>query len=287
MLAVLDPNLFHPERPVSGAVLDEVVYLLRQTGAVIPNKKFYWNRIAKDFLEPLSRNTKDHAYRARLDALRHHVHAVPLPEPPRRVVVWSFRTMFGNTLGTPWVDIMHKVVTGCVLTERPTILFTRLHEGNSRQHRHGDVCCIEKTCWNLRVQPEGAPATRIPCVCSRRNHHVPWTCRYDDNLPADTDGGSFPFRPHPEWQKSSVPVFRTHSARPAWLDAQGQAWAKPSTGGGYHWDVYLTRANEEEYGLGQLNITAWAAPRKEGQAGEIHHVPTGKDSKLRKRTGWG
>jgi hypothetical protein len=48
----------------------------------------------------------------------------------------------------------------------------------------------------------------------------------------------------------------------------------------------IARARAEEYGLGQLNITRWGAPAREGPAGALRHVPTDKQGRLAKKTGW-
>lgn len=189
----------------------------------------------------------DRAYRAHLFTLRRWTRDVQLPEPPRRVTVWHFRAFFQD-LGPDWLSIMLRLVTGCVLSGEPTVLVTCLRDGRTAvHHQHGHVLCIEKTCWNLRLRAEGQALSRVPAVAS---------------------------------------VFRTHEARPAWLDARGNAWAKPSTGGGYHWDVYLSPELDDEYGLGQLNIVAWGGPPAEGLPGSLHHVPGHKQGRLKKKTGW-
>jgi hypothetical protein len=193
-----------------------------------------------------------------------------------------------NQLGERWRDVMQKLLAGCILTEEPTVLITRLVEGrNINVHRHGKVILEEKTCWNLRIQPTGHATVRIPCVHSSRNHEVSWTCRYDVRLPAIQDGASFPFCPLADWENSSVTVIRVHQSRPAWVDSHGNCWARPSTGGGHHWDVYLEgRGMLEEYGIDQLNIVQWGAPATEGAPGGIHHVPKDKLGRLKTRVGW-
>jgi hypothetical protein len=195
--------------------------------------------------------------------------------------------MFG-LLDERWVNIMARLVAGAVLSREETVLLTHLRQNrNLTVHQGPGKCTVaEKTCWDLRVQPAGGDMTRVPVACRERNLDVPWTCRLDDRLPADTDGARFPFCPPADWQKSSVAVVTTHESRPTWRDHQGNHWARPATGEGHHWDVYLTRSLEEEYGLGQLNIVQWGAPSKEGAAGALHHVPGDKKSRLEKDTGW-
>lgn len=287
MLAILDPHLFHPEHPVDSDALERIVHLLRRAGCGIPSVDWYWHELNEQFISPLHRRKMaDRPYRDHLFTLRRWTREVQLPEPPRCVSVWHFRAFFQD-LGPEWLSIMLRLVTGCVLSGEPTVLVTCLRDGrNAVHHQHGHVLCVEKTCWNLRLRPEGHGLSRVPAVASLRNVAVPWTCRYDDHLPAAEDGAAFPFCPDPAWQKTSTEVFGTHEARPAWFDARGNAWAKPSTGGGYHWDVFLTSKLHAEYGLGQLNIVAWGGPPSEGLPGSRHHVPGRKQGRLKKKTGW-
>ena len=55
---------------------------------------------------------------------------------------------------------------------------------------------------------------------------------------------------------------------------------------GYHWDVYLSPARKQVHGLDQLNITHFGAPASEGAAGDLHHLPKDKASRLKKSSGW-
>jgi hypothetical protein len=286
MLVILDPFLFDGNRPVDRHALESIVRLMRHVRGSIPGVRWYWDKVSRECIGPLVRAMTDRTYLMHLDELRHWTRDIRLPDAPRRITVWNFRTLFAG-LGPTWSDTMLRIVSGCVLTGEPTILITCIRNGrNGIEHRHGHVVCVEKTCWNLRIRPEGHALTRIPCVCSLRNLTVPWTCRYDDCLPATADGAAFTFCPHPAWEKTSTEVFRTHEARHAWIDGRGNAWAKPSTGNGHHWDVYLAPDLEEAYGLGQLNIVVWGAPAKEGPAGGLHHVPEKKEGRLKKQTGW-
>lgn len=283
MLAILDPVLFDPAAPLTIGSLDELIRLLRRKGAQIPDVAWYWKKVQLELIQPLHARPE---YRE-LDRLRDFVRPVALSPLPRRVSVWSFRQMFG-VLGERWVDIMARLVTGAVLSGEETVLLTHLRQNRNLMVHQGPGKCTaeEKTCWDLRVQPAGDDTTRVPVVCRERNLDVPWTCRLDDRLPAEADRASFAFCPPPEWYKTSVEVVTTHEARPTWRDQKGNHWARPATGEGYHWDVYLTRSLEEEYGLGQLNVVQWGAPSKEGLPGSRHHVPGRKKSRLKKETGW-
>lgn len=283
MLAILDPVLFDPAAPLTIGSLKELLRLLHRKRARIPDIEWYWKELQRELVRPLHARS---GYRD-LDRLRDFARVVTLPPLPRRVPVWSFRRMFG-ALGERWVEVMAQLVTGAVLSGEETVLLTHLRENRNLTIHHGPGKCTaeEKTCWDLRVQPAGGDMARVPVVCRERNLDVLWTARFDDRLPAEADGARIPFCPPPDWQKSSVEVVTTHESRPTWRDNKGNHWARPATGEGYHWDVYLTRPLEEEYGLGQLNIVQWGAPAKEGAPGALHHVPGDKKSKLKKDTGW-
>jgi hypothetical protein len=282
MLAILDPVLFDPAAPLSTRSLDDLLRLLHRRHAHVPAVDWYWKELQRALIRPLHARP---GYQA-LDRLRDFARPVSLPPLPRRVSVWSFRQMF-HPLGA-WVDVMARLVTGCALSREETVLVTHLRQGRNLTVCQGPGKCTleEKTCWNLRVQPAGGALRRIPVVCRERNLEVPWTCRFDDRLPAGEDGADFPFCPPPDWHKEDVTAASTHESRPTWRDQQGNHWARPATGDGHHWDVYLTQARSEEYGLGQLNITRWDAPPKEGAPGSLHHVPKDKQGRLAKKTGW-
>ncbi len=284
MLAVLDPLLFGGSQPITEAQLDEAARVLRETGARIPAKA-YWKKLDLELIQPLSGDAS-RKVRVGLDAIRGFVSTIQFPQPPARVAVWDFRTLFSQA-GPDWVDVMARTLTGCALTGEETILLTRRIPGRNTQIHSGPNRCrlIEKICWNLRVQVPDMETRRIPAVSNRRNVAVPWTTRFDESLPADNDS-AFPFCPPQDWLKANVRAFETHRSRPAWLDAKGNYWACPATGQGHHWDVYLQPGLADEYGLDQLNIVRWGAPSTEGAAGSLHHIPRGKRQRLKKTTGW-
>jgi hypothetical protein len=285
MLAVLDPRLFYGARKsdISSSEIRKIAHILRRTEARIP-ADLTWKKIQRELIQPLS---QDEELKRELDALRSFVSTIRFPEAPPRIKLWDFHTLFSET-GSGWLDVMTRTLTGCVLTGEETLLITRLIPGRNVETHSGPGRCSlgEKACWDLRVKIPGKEIHRIPAVCRRRNVSVPWTARFDDRLPTESERSSFPFCPPKDWYKSSVHAFKTHQGRPAWLDAQGNYWACPSTGWGYHWDVYLEPRLADVYGLDQLNVVRWGAPKKEGVVGALHHVPREKKSRLRKETGW-
>lgn len=145
---------------------------------------------------------------------------------------------------------------------------------------------IEVLRWRVSVSVRGARPTVLPCVAQPRHLEVPWTRRMDPRLPDTTGPGLHPYCPPPRWKHSGTAVTRTAQSRPCWIDAQDQAWARPATGKGYHWDVYLNDSNSRRIGLSQINVTRHGVPPNEGSPGDLHHVPEEKQHALRSRTGW-
>jgi hypothetical protein len=283
MLAILDPVLFDPAAPLTIGSLKGLLRLLHSKQAHIPDVAWYWKKVQRELIRPLHARPE---YRE-LDRLYDFVQAVKLPTMPSKVKVCNFDQMFG-LLGAHWVVIMENLVTQAVLTGEEIVLLTHLRSKRNLTVHQGPGRCTarEKMYWELRVQPAGDDTTRVPVVCRKRNLDVPWTCRFDDSLPAEFDDAKYPFCPPRDWRDPKVAAVTTHKSRPTWRDQKGNYWARPATGEGYHWDVYLTRSLEEEYGLGQLNIVQWGVPPKEGPTGGLHHVPEGKKSRLKKESGW-
>jgi|688.fasta_scaffold153312_2 hypothetical protein len=288
-IALLDPMLFLHTPHISLDELTELNHVMRTYKMEIPLAPFYWKKFQSECVRPLHARV-DRDYLAALDQLRHHSKELHLPALPSKVSVWSFRNLFSKLEDTTWLDVMPRIAAQCSMTGKPTVVLSRLLNGrNVREHSSSDANCInEKTIWNLRVQLVPGQVARIPIVCTRRNISVPWSCRFDDKLPADTDGATFPFCPSPDWENNpSLTVCRTHQSRPAWVDSKGNHWAEPSTPDPQHWDVYLNSEMHELYGINQLNICKSQAPLPFGKAaGDIHHVPKDKKPRLRQTAGW-
>jgi len=297
MLAVLDPWLLHfddalPLAPLPYDALADVVAMLWQKRLTIPKERSYWPQLEREFLRRLSaRMSGDHRYPKLLDRLADLAVDVPLAAPAR-ARLGGFDRLFAP-LGQDWRRRMDSVLVRAALTGE-TIVVTRLVPNrNARAHHHdGRLALVEKSCWELRAEAAGA-LHRIACVCNSRNLTVPFTRRYDDRLPAAADAAAFPFCPPENWSAPDRTAWRTHESRPAWADAQGHFWAEPAaqqtTGTSHHWDVYLSGAAREEYGVDYLNIARWRpASATDGQAppGALHHVKKKMEGKLQKKTGW-
>lgn len=304
--AIIDPYLFHFDEqqrlPVMATdTLAELVATLYQREAYVPQDAFYWPMLVDRFLAPLRQRIRsDPAYKHLLQRLQLRACPVELPPIPSPFHVADAKQMFGH-FGEDCVTTMEAILTGCALLG-DTILVTRLLKGrNAQSSTHKDYAetFVEKTCWELAVEIEGEPFKRIPCVCTRRNLEVPWTCRYADALPAHEDGGKCPFYPPDNWNDASVVVAPTHKSRPTWSDTNNLYWAEPAAqqanNKSYHWDVYLDKNIAIMEGmLGKkfkktkndpyLNVVKWrgnASSDGQGTSGDIHHPPAAKN-----KPGW-
>lgn len=157
---------------------------------------------------------------------------------------------------------------------------------NAHDRSSGGVELVEVLRWRVSVSVRGAKPRVLPCVSQPRHLTVPWTRRMDGRLPDASGSGLHPYCPPPTWKHSATLVHRTAHSRPCWVDSQGQEWARPSTGQGYHWDVYLSPVNAARMGLSQINVTQHGAPPSQGRAGDLHHVPATKRHALKNALGW-
>jgi len=206
--------------------------------------------------------------------------------------MWGVEMMAGGPRsGTPWLPELQRVLAATVATahqEQTSALFLchRIEGRNVCDRSSGGVELVEVLRWRLTIANQGSPTTVLPCVSRERHLTVPWTRRMDERLPDEHGPGRHPYCPPPTWHNSKTVVHRTAYSKPCWEDAQGQSWARPSTGSGYHWDVFLTPANAEQIGLSQINVTQHGAPSGQGAAGDLHHVPANKRHALRSEHGW-
>ena len=316
MLAVVDPYLLYFDeekglKPVAADTLADMVRMLDESGASIPEDEFYWPKIWSELGAPLLGRMRDNRdYKRHLDALRRRARHTRIPAPPAEIRLESsaFQLMFGG-LGAGWVQTMQGILAGCVGLDE-TILLTRLIPGrNARPSDHEDYrhVFVEKTCWEFVIQPGGAEPRRVACVCSSRNMEVPWTCRYADGLPSEEDGGKCPFYPPEDWREESRRAVEHKKSRPCWQDDQDLFWAEPQaqslSRSAYHWDVYLEwNPNIMQRNLGKkikgkkikgknkkdeapyMNVCRWRSGWEkdgEGRPGDIHHPDEMKD-----KPGW-
>lgn len=286
MLLLIDPKPFFDGGP-NEIELDELFRILGDRQVTIPKIEPYWGRFLQDCLEPCRVRARGSRARQALRRLAREARTLGASTKPDGFDPDSTMGFF-DSLPRDWPSILVEALARCASTRAEISLFTRLEEGrNARVHSGpGECCLVEKCVWRLELIRRDGSSALVPLVRGPRNLALPWTQRYDERLPAESDGATFPFCPIPDWRDPESPVFRTRESRPCWRDASLRYWADPATPGGYHWDVYLPSGQHESFGLGQLNITRFGAPEGEGRPGDLHHVPTGKKPRRKKTTGW-
>jgi len=294
VIGLLDPALFllRPDQEVERD-LSLVIRTCREHAIQLVQLDEYWRDLWTDFGRPLERQLGPSARRA-LQELRKRAETstqyVPALAPGAGKAWWAgFAQLFGHqALGVSWEEKLARATLRAVVADQDVVMLTRRMPGrNLVSHVAGGSTLEETTRWVLHVQPKGIGPRQILCVHHPRNLRERWTARFDWRLPASSDGARYPFCPPRYWWKGATPAHRTIESRPAWLDDHGNGWARPNIpqGAGYHWDVFIQSPTlQQAVGLRQINVVEFGAPRHEGNAGQLHHVP---DAKLGKPTGTG
>jgi hypothetical protein len=297
VIAILDPALLltaSPSGPLSAdeekalsALVDDVARIFRDHRASIPAVDWYWNKLQGEIVRPLYRRIHGPRLRQGLEALRQHTRALPLAGRPAhgKTRLWGVKTLFDwPRLSPDWFGVMERLLIGCAQFGEPTVLVTRLFPGRNLDAREVSGSTLHgKTRWRLYLHVPGNAPCHVPCIRNPRNLAVPWTTRFDDKLP---DGGRYPFCPPRRWWRRDVRAYGTVRSKPAWVDVHGNGWAQPSTGGDYHWDVFIEDpALEEAVGLDAINVAAWGSTDRGKSPGEIHHISKEKKGRFRD-PGW-
>lgn len=307
MLVVLDPGFFREDgidspEPVrraeaSSRLLERLndANLLLRSGArlVVKVGDLAWfDTIYRQYARTIEGVADRPLKQAFARMKEHHRAGRTLPDVVLHGRMWGL-AMMAQLPGSKreWLPELQRVVGAAVVSaaaDRLPVVFLchRILERNVRDQTSENVELTEVLRWRLSVSVRGAPPTVIACVGARRHLDVPWTRRIDARLPDAHGPELHPYCPPTAWMNSQTKVWGIHRSRPCWLDAQGQWWARPSTGGGYHWDVYLNADHSARIGLSQINVTQDAAPPGEGQAGDLHHVPRKKEHAVKDRSGW-
>ena len=296
MIGIVDPALFLSEQPGKLAPGEEerldrllrcVVRVHTEFRLTLPALPSYIDKLKREMLAPLQKIATTRQFQATLDYFRASLVSANLPRP-EHLTIWGLKELFTwSRLDPGWLVELERTLALAINSHEPIVLLTRYVEGrNLRIHRVARCELEEKTRWRIRVQRNLADPRPVDCVRDPRNIRVPWTIRYDERLPAAEDQARYPFYPPAAWDDETTPAYRTRQSKPAWIDAGGNAWVRPATGGGYHWDVFVGNSGlAEKLGLDQLNIVQFDAPLSEGKPGHIHHVPEDKKSRLRD-LGW-
>jgi hypothetical protein len=291
VIGLLDPALLLPRQETEiEQELANIVLACKQYNIRLVALPEYWiqlwSSLGRDLETTLSAKGKQ-----AVQALR-RLGETATWQARRPTKVWrlGFRQLFhAGVLGNNWEDVMAKAVAAASSLAEDVIVFTRrMNDRNLVVRIAGHITLHENTRWVLHISAQGIGPRHIRCVYHRRNLSERWTTRYDWRLPSTNDGARYPFRPRDMWWKPSTSVFGTVSARPAWLDAHNNGWARPNipNGAGYHWDVFLRcRAHQEKIGVNQINVVEYGAPSTEGRCGDLHHVPDDQAGRVRD-AGW-
>ncbi len=287
MIAILDPALFAVRGDVRVGELDAINLMCRRDGLRIPRLSEYWDPLWTEFGRPFEQSLPAQAKHA-LQQLRANGSDdgdIPAFDDAK---VWrrGFSQMFGS-LHSDWMKRMALAIARAASTEQPVVLLTRKVVGRNTQLRvAGGTTLEEITRWVVYVQPKRVGPKSVPCVHHPRNLIHRWTTRLDWRLPAREDSARYPFCPPLQWSIHTTQVCRTVESKPAWVDCQGNGWARPNIAGGVgnHWDVFIRVPTlEQRIGLSQINVVEFGSP--EGRVGDIHHVPADKKPYL-KDVGW-
>lgn len=293
MIGLLDPAFFLPR---SDDEIDNDLRFIAKTcssrGIELVPAEEYWPQLWAELGRPLETSAGPAAKRSIQEVRKLANKATPSSEfPARSGKAWrrGFRQLFAiDGLNPSWEERMASAVIRLVTSGHDVILFTRRVIGrNLVVHQTDHVVIEECTRWVLHVQPATIGHVRVICISNQRNLDERWTTRFDWRLPGPI-GVAYPFCVPNDWWKASVAAVRTVQGKPAWIDAQGNAWTRPNIPGGrgYHWDVFIGPLQlQEQVGLSQLNVVEHGAPASEGAAGTIHHVPGNKAGRLND-TGW-
>lgn len=296
MIGALDPALFLTSdraRRTDAEVrrdLDAVLQICRQRGVELVATRACWDRLWDELGRTLERSLRDPLAKRSVQQMRRAARVLDDgQDAPRRA--WGFRQMFAwEGLGGGWEDMMSRSIARLAREDHEIILFTRLLETrNLTTHSHANTSLREITRWRLYLTTAGVSPVTVRCIHHRRNLDVAHTERIDHRLPADADRAQCPYCPPARWHQRDTRVFAHVQSRPVWLDRHGNAWARPSIGGGkgHHWDVYLRAPDlADQIGLDQINITAWGAPASEGEPGDLHHLPSNKRAHLKREPRW-
>jgi hypothetical protein len=263
--------------------LNSLTQIVTSTGARIAFSHDHWRQLYKDFIDPAYAACSSFHVRTAIATVLRKRYRPVIPQLGS-VRAWGFLPLL-NTAGakaTYWADGLALSAAELLRSGERVVLFTGLDAGrNLTVHQSGQSVVGEKTRWMVYVGAVGLNgATRIPCVANKRNLSVPWTVRYDDELPDAIIGRGYAFAPPAEWWKRRTVAVGVHAGKMSWVDSTGNYWSSPNTPGRpYHWDVHFRNTADSPNGLSPCNIVRWGVPSTEGSPGAVHHVPAVKRSR--------
>lgn len=290
MIGLLDPALLLPRvgpdpSQIFSDELDQVVKICHARRIRLLPIGNYWNDLWSTLGRSLEKSLAPSARRTLQELRKLGTQNAPIYNQVA-AVAWrrGFRQLFGpHVLHEDWELRMASAVAVAASLNESVIMFVRRLEGRNLIIHHTQNSTLDENLrWALYVQLSPIGPRQILCVHNLRNFSEPWTCRYDWRLPSVGDSARYPFIPPDNWWKGSTTAFRTVKSKAAWIDREGNGWARPNIpgGAGYHWDVFVhSAATQEKLGSDHINVVAFDAPAEEGLSGDIHHVD--KDAKSR------
>ncbi|MCB9540589.1 MAG: hypothetical protein H6704_30590 [Myxococcales bacterium] len=283
---ILDPALFMDPVPgVTGSAarsaaqvrnsLDDCARAVVAANGVISDD-VYWKNIERRLLAPmLAAHRADPQIRQAIALIRKRVQKLPTTSVPS-ATVWSFKNLL-SCLGSDWLGLALRAAADLVGAGHLNLAMVVRPVAGRNLVVHGAPpgAVQEKSVWTLRMLAAGNFA-RIHCIANERNVAVPWTCRYDDRLPAVLDRAPFPFCAPPLWYLAQpAPMGRAvrTGAHPGSEDMSLRIWTRPSGRRGLdHWDVQIPAADQKKVGNPYLNITiGWPLKPGSKPPGTIDH----------------
>ena len=255
--------------------LNRIVRILQATNGYIPKDRL-WLNIERRLIAPLlQKHMGNPSIRQPLTIIRNRLSPSPAAKS-KRVTVWSFRDLFA-CLGADWTNLVVFSAASLLSSgaSTPLVVVRRVVGRNLIVHGNPPGALQEKCIWNLRMLTEHCFA-RMLCVANERNIKVPWTCRYDDRLPAPEDKAPYPFCAPINWFIAAPPpegrAVRP-GAHPGSEDIKGRIWTRPEGLRGLnHWDVQIPRREQAAVGSSYLNITiGWPIGKTSKPPGTIDH----------------
>lgn len=282
MKAILDPLVFWlpPAGQINQRYIEELlrsidfVVSVSRRGVQIATTADVWQRINREFVQPLQTHVEARHLFPRLQALRS---ALTIEEAPLcGGETWGMKSLFTfANLPDPeiWMTAVARLAAYWITSNQEFVFLTRLMVGrNLLRHSTGNCVILEKTHWKVYISG-AAGNVGITCISSLRNFDVPWTTRYDDRLPDTAHADGLSFVPPTTWEKPTTNAVRTIRAKPAWVDAHGNGWSDTSTPGiAHHWDVFLNEnTHKAKFGGDHVNITCWGTIDRGRIQGSVHH----------------
>jgi hypothetical protein len=248
-----------------------------------------WGKLQRAHIRPLSRRlsveTQQSVYLLRELITRHGV-LIP-KRAERRGRCYGVNALFSpRYMDEALCDEWSKLLCSATGEGDEVVVVSTLVLGRNAANRSSEdgTELVERTRWRVYAHLQEYAPVAIDVLVHTRNIDERWTTRFDPRLPRS---GPCPFCVPRDWHQRGTVVWKTLESKPCWIDSNGLGWARPRTGGGYHWDVFLKNNTviREEAGVDQVNVVQHDAPSAQGVAGAIHHAGD-KKGRLNEALSW-